>query len=203
MSILKTKAILAHKRYVMMNELDELEVIDASDTLESFTPTNLHAEDQKQKKTAKKRSQKPNSILKKPKSANNIVKNYSRALVNFALAKVAKPYLKLILNEKGLTFLEFQHFIDYDRRKVNCIKSLRNKLLITIKDCDTIVKCKNAFQNISVIFIKMFSVNWIYNSKISDKRTHLMCRFKILSRIKNPEYFTYLESPKVKVITAK
>jgi len=56
-----------------------------------------------------------------------------------------------------------------------------------------ITKFKRLFQVISEIFIKYFSVNWIFDSKVQYKQAHLKFRFKILRRIQNPELFTYLQ----------
>ena len=52
---------------------------------------------------------------------------------------------------------------------------------------------KRVFKAIGIIFIRDFTVNWVYNSKIADKLTHLKYRFKMLRRVQNPEFFTYLE----------
>jgi len=52
---------------------------------------------------------------------------------------------------------------------------------------------KKVFQEICIIFLKFFCVNWLYNSKISEKIAHLKYRFKLLRRVRNPQYFTYLK----------
>lgn len=133
------------------------------------------------------------STFKKPSSSNNIIKNYSRALTNFALSKVGRPYLNLMLQEAGIDFKFFSRFVRKNRQKINCIQSLRNKLLILENDPEKIIACKQTFQKISEVFLKYFSVNWIFSSKVCDKMTHVKYRFKILRRVRNPEYFTYLE----------
>ncbi len=71
------------------------------------------------------------------------------------------------------------------------ISSLRALLLADDEDEEMIIAIKEAFQYSAEIFVKYFSVNWIYNSKVGDKKNHLKARFKILRRIREPEYFTY------------
>ena len=133
------------------------------------------------------------------KGSNNIMKNYSRALVNFASSDLATPYLKRRkeeVDEDGETIPneEFQGMLNAKKEKINCIKSLRELLLVEHSDTRPIKAFKRTFRYICVIFINYFSVNWIFSSKISDKMGHLKYRFKILRRVRNPEYFTYLET---------
>ena len=126
------------------------------------------------------------------------MKNYSRALVNFALSTAAETYVSSSTQEHNITRAYFNRFIRKDKHKMNCIQSLRNKLLIFPEDTDGIARCKRVFQSACVAFMKYFSVNWIYNSKVSDKLTHLKYRFKILRRIQDPQHFTYLKEFKKK-----
>jgi len=126
-------------------------------------------------------------------SCKNIMKNYSRVLVKFALSKLAVPYLKVILYEEGVGLQDFLNFLKERRTKINCIKSLKELLLIEEKDPEKIKVIKKTFQKISEIFLKFFSVNWIFSSKVSDKLAHLKYRFKMLRRIQNPTYFSYLQ----------
>ena len=142
----------------------------------------------------KTNSRKPN----KPQSSNNIIKNYSRALINFALSEVAEPYVSLGIQEHNVTKAYYDRFIRKDKQKMNCIQSLRNKLLIFPDDTENISRCKKVFQSVCVAFLKYFSVNWIYSSKVNDKLTHLKYRFKILRRVQDPQYFTYLKEFKKK-----
>ncbi len=125
----------------------------------------------------------------------NIVKNYARAMINFALSEMSRPYLNKIIEEHNINLKEFKEFLLIQKEIINSIKTLRDALLIP--EGDEMTKqssLKRAFRAISEIFIKFFSVNWIFNSKINDKLLHLKYRYKILRRIRNPEHFTYLEN---------
>jgi len=126
-------------------------------------------------------------------SCKNIMKNFSRVLVKFALTKLAVPYLKVILSEEGVSLQEFLGFLKERRSKINCIKSLKELLLVEENDVEKMKVIKRTFQKISEIFLKYFSVNWIFSSKVSDKLAHLKYRFKMLRRIQNPSYFGYLQ----------
>ncbi len=124
----------------------------------------------------------------------NIVKNYARAMSNFALSKTALPYLQEILEIQGKVSLRgFKMFIKKNKEDITSIRRLRELLLITEEDAELVCGYKNVFKALSMVFLKSFSVNWIYASKVSDKLTHVKYRFKMMRRVENPEYFTYLE----------
>lgn len=135
----------------------------------------------------------PTSTPKGSTSCKNIMKNYSRALVKFALSKLAIPYLNDMLVSKAADVQTFRQFIKERRARINCIRSLKELLLIEKGDSERLKDIKTAFQQISEIFLKYFSVNWIFSSKVSDKLVHLKYRFKMLRRIRNPAYFAYLQ----------
>lgn len=132
---------------------------------------------------------------KQPQKNKNIVKNYARVMINFALSNMAYPYVQKVLEREGVDFKQFVTFVSVYKEDVTSIKTLREMLLVEEdKDTQAIAACKRTFKAISEIFIKFFCVNWIYNSKLADKSLHLSYRFKILRRIRNPEHFTYLEN---------
>jgi len=136
---------------------------------------------------------------KRPKRQSNInkniIKNYARAMLNFALSTISFPYLEILMKrEKGLSIEGFQAFLDEKKDEITSIRKLRGLLLVTEDDGEAVSGCKRVFKELCLIFIRDFSVNWIYHSKVSDKLTHVKYRFKILRRVQCPVYFTYLES---------
>jgi len=151
----------------------------------------------KVKKTSQKPSKKANSSKKsKPRRntiGNNIMKNYARAMVNFALSPMALSYLNRLIQSVPMTLNTFIEVLDGRKEKIHCIKSLREMLLIESHDSKQTAAFKKVFQGICEVFLKFFCVNWIYNSKVSDKTKHLKYRSKILRRVQSPQYFTYLE----------
>jgi len=114
-------------------------------------------------------------------------------MTNFALSRMAQPYLKSITARLGITSQSFSDYIAKRKKSANCIKKLRAMLPIGTDEKEEDLKFKIAFQEICIVFLKFFVVNWLYNSKIAEKVTHLKYRFKILRRVKNPQYFTYLK----------
>jgi len=136
----------------------------------------------------------PPTRKKEIQTNKNIVKNYARAMVNFTLSDMANSYLDKILTQENLELKQFKTFVAEQKEDINSIKTLREVLLISDEEESQIQAYKRAFRAISVIFIKFFSVNWIFNSKLGDKKLHLKYRFKILRRVRNPEHFTYLEN---------
>jgi hypothetical protein len=129
----------------------------------------------------------------KIRCAKNIAKNYGRAIGNFAVSDIAKPYILPILNQEGSDMKAFSDFVKATKSTIKGIDTFRALLMIHDTEEDNVVRCKKVFRKIGEVFIKYFSVNWIFSSKIIHKLTYLKFRFKILRRIKNPELFTYLK----------
>src|SRR5687768_14497863 len=58
-------------------------------------------------------------------SCNNIMKNYCRALTNFALSPIALPYLSKALQTEKIHMKDYRQFVEVRQPKVNCILRLR------------------------------------------------------------------------------
>lgn len=128
-------------------------------------------------------------------SRNNIMKNYSRAFIAFAQSPIAVPYLKPLLQRHLLEMEPFQEFVKSRQKFANCIKGLRDTLLlVTVSDSHEIGTIKVVFQQLCVVFLKFFCVNWIFSGKVVDKLAHLSYRLKLLRRVKNPADFICLEN---------
>ena len=130
----------------------------------------------------------------KIRCTKNIVKNYGRAIAKFACSEISLPYLIPILNEKGVSYKEAVTFFTKAKNNIQGIDTFRALVLVSEDDDSTEATCKEIFQRIGEIFIKYFSVNWIFHSKILHRMTYLKYRFKMLRRLKNPKLFTYLKS---------
>jgi len=175
-------------------------VSEAEDTL--TIPLNLSEpklQVQKENNRPKKAAKQPNQNASKVKrdqskpSSKNIVKNFGKAMCSFASSDLALPYLDQINAKKNVNIEHFQDHIHKKRDLIDSIDSLRTLLLITKLDDEVMMGFKKLFQAISVIFIKYFSVNWIFQGKMSHKQAHLRSRFKMLRRIKSPQHFTYFK----------
>ena len=125
-------------------------------------------------------------------SCDNIIKNYGRALTMFAISKMAEPYLSRLTNRYDFKLKAFRRFVKLRKKAANCIRKIREMLPMSCYQNDANYVYKQVFQEVSIIFLKFFCINWLYNSKINEKVEHLNYRFKIQRRIKDPEHFTYL-----------
>ena len=121
----------------------------------------------------------------------NIVKNFGKQCANYAIKRFSTKLLKCSLNSKEIPL--FRKYIKINMKKITNIKNFRELLLVSGADSPEIAKFKKIFQKTCEEFINFYSTNWIFNSsKIKDVRGHIDARFKLLRRIQNPEYFTYL-----------
>ena len=125
---------------------------------------------------------------------NNVMKNYARAMVRFALSPLADPYLEKMQAKYGILPGSFKKTLLSYKSQVNCIKGLRQILLINSEDSQELKTFKLVFQEMCIIFMKFFSVNWIFSGKMNEKQKYLQYRGKMLRRVQQPEHFTYLES---------
>ena len=130
---------------------------------------------------------------KRKSVGNNIMKNYCRALVNFGVSSLARPYLASEAETIGISYGKFLQILGSKKKNINCIKGLRGLLLQERRDTMNTKAFKTMFQRSCEVFLKYFCVNWIFNSKVDNKIKHLNYRYKILRRVRNPEHFTYLE----------
>lgn len=130
------------------------------------------------------------------RQTKNIVKNYGKAICKFSLSENALPYRDTFLQKEQVTFEDFRKFVEENKGSIDGLQHFRSLLLPGKKDDNAKAACKRIFRDVGVVFIKYFSVNWIFHSKIQHKDTHLKYRFKMLRRIKNPKLFTYLKSSK-------
>lgn len=189
MSILKFKISQALQR---QQRSDEQEV--------AMSPQNIQASKNVESIPRRLRTRITQPILPKtltPKgstSCKNVMKNYSRVFTIFALSPLSRRHLMPLLQKHKLELSSFIEFVSSQKEAVNCIKGLRDSLLL-VRDTDSeqVSAIKQVFQEICVVFLKFFCVNWIYHSKILDKTAHLSYRLKLLRKVKNPSSFINLE----------
>lgn len=99
--------------------------------------------------------------------------------------------------EKDHEEVTLEYFINYIKERkeeLDCIDRLKSMLLVSENDGKEEASLKRIFKKIGEIFIKYFSVNWIFGGRLRYKLSHLKFRHKMLRRLKNPELFTYLKS---------
>jgi len=126
-------------------------------------------------------------------ATKNIVKNYGKAICTFAVSHLALPYLHEIVGKHGLSVAEFVGYINTIKDSIDGLYRFRSIIMADKGDSEDLKAKKRVFVAISEVFIKNFSVNWIFHSKVFHKQAHLRFRFKMLRRIQNPQLFTYLK----------
>ena len=144
------------------------------------------------KKSGKGKKGRKGSYCQQISPTKNIIINYGRAIATFVTSKLALPYLQTYIDDGSMILKEFIDFINEEKVKIGGIQGLRSLLLVEDKDEPKIAIFKRVFKSLSEIFIKYFSVNWIIHGKVTHKLTYLKYRSKILRRVQNPEYFTYV-----------
>ena len=165
-----------------------------SDISDQSHTTNDNMPSRTKKSVSTKKT--PSRLLQEKKTANsakNIVKNFGRAMITFAISKLASPYIEKELKIHCIAEKEFIQYLYLRKENMDGISSLRGLLLVEEEDDMTTISIKKVFQWACEVFIKLFSVNWIFNSKLGDKMVHVKARFKILRRIRDPKNFTYLK----------
>ncbi len=146
----------------------------------------------KPKRASKSKQQVSSSDCEDGKATKNIPQNFGRAICNFALSDIGLPYVTPILEKEKLALAVFRSFMEDTKKSMRGVIHFREALLINKLDSEEAQALKRAFRDIGEIFIKYFSVNWIFNGKVNYKKACLKFRFKILRRIQNPELFTYI-----------
>lgn len=128
-------------------------------------------------------------------STKNIVKNYGRAICNFSVSPVAEMYLKDIIdkNAEEASIAEFVAYINENKERIDTIERFQQALLVNDDDESKDASIKRIFREIGIVFIKYFSVNWVFSGRLTYKMEHLKFQSKMLRRLKNPELFTYLK----------
>ncbi len=185
MGILKKKVAMANMRRQQQQAIQSCSIIEIPSL--SF-PLEQHQNPLKQEVETPKRGRRKCAI------GNNIMKNYCRALVNFGISPMAEAYVKQEEGEGPIITPEaFRAILNSKKKKVNCIKTLRALLLNDGRDSKEMRAFKPIFQRVCIVFLKFFCANWIFNSKVADKMKHLKYRGKMLRRVQNPQFFTYLE----------
>jgi len=200
MSILKHKILLAQKTKATQSTVKRKKKRTEAELLQSQNAqiTTTSSPETTPFISTRRRERNTEVIHTKDKgnSTKNIVKNYGSAIISFSYSELSKPYLEPFFQEYGVASKEFSDFVDQARTAVTGITSFRNMLLINEDDDEKCVACKHVFQKIAEVFIKYFSVNWIFSGKVTHKLIYLKYRGKMLRRIQNPELFIYLKSRK-------
>jgi hypothetical protein len=169
-------------------------------------PPNPKKPSRKQRKLRLKpqpkgKSSKRNTIIGLPITplkvleGKNIVKNYARAIWNFIMSKSAEIHIKDLIETNNYD-TNPEKFSKFTVDNKNCYESITNfKRILTVGNTESpdIQMSKYIFKQLAEIFVKYFSVNWIFSGRLQHRQTHLNARFIILRRIRDPELLENLK----------
>lgn len=186
-----SRTISYRNKKTLINESEEEFSEDSIDSVESI-PSKV------KKARTVSRGRKKRVSHQEELATKNMIKNYGRAISNFAASDLSVPYIEEDAKMMNINITSFKQYAYSLRDFIKGIEDFRNVLMITHKDSKEQVKYKKLFQISSVIFLKYFCVNWIFSGKISYKMEYLKYRCPLLRRIKEPSSFTYLKSIKLR-----
>ena len=139
---------------------------------------------QRRKNTMRK---KMNIKLQEPKRkftlTPKIMRNFGKAICEFMLSKKAIPSLDQLIKKENLDYKEFYDFLI---QSVEFFEQNGNFIALIIPqmtDDNKIKACKRVIKELSRIFVKYYSLNWILKSQDLKKECYLKCRIKVLNAI--------------------
>lgn len=171
------------------NETNEtLTKISVSQGFKNYSPPDFTVES-----SLFSMSSESQSMIITNSNTKNIVKNYGKAMCSFAASNLSLMYVLPLAEKEKIKIDRFKEYFRCKKELVGSIETFRNLYIEDNTDNPEIKAFKRVFKEVSIIFVKFFSVNWIFGGKLTQKQAHLKYRFKMLRRIRNPELFTYLK----------
>lgn len=133
---------------------------------------------------------KKNKIKKAKPQKNetkNIPKNYGKAIVSFI--ENNKELVKRVLSKfSSMTYISFMNILRARKNKINSIADLRSFWLES--DDDEFPKIARILSN---VFLRHFSLEYIFNSRISNFSGHVKYRARLIEALRDPEHFTSIK----------
>lgn len=163
-------------------------IVRASKTIKKV---EVKLDDKSSKKKKRKRLSKSRQLNLRTK---NIVKNYGKAIASFATSDLAVPYLEPMCIAEKVGVSAFVDYVVNRKEFLDNIENLRNSLVKASNDSSSEESYKKIFRKIAEVFLKYFSVNWIFSGRVIYKLEHLYFRGKMLRRIKRAESLSYSKS---------
>ena len=117
------------------------------------------------------------------KPTKNIIINFGKAILTFAMSDLAKEYIDRYFHKEGINIDSFNDFVSEMKPRISGYKNFEAAFWADEEDNEEIVFYKKALKMLGVVFMKYFSVNWIIHGKIAHKLVYLQNRFAILRRI--------------------
>ncbi len=153
----------------------------------------------KKSKSSARKKQKRNSEEEEKLATKNIIKNYGRAIANFALSDLFLPYVEEDRLKSQIDWDQFLDFAKTARDAIQNIETLRDSLIIKPEDSENEATFKKLFQKAGELFIKNYSLDWIFSGKLIYKEVYVRARDDLLKKILNPETLIAPSSPQNRI----
>ncbi len=118
-----------------------------------------------------------------------MMQNLTKGLILFILSDLALPYIEQIRKLSADNF-ETDNFLDYVKTQKELSSNSNCFQALFLSNYGSILEkiYKRTCQQIAVIFLKYFMVNWIFQSRLSNKQDYLRIRFKLIRMIKKVHF---------------
>ena len=116
----------------------------------------------------------------------NIPKNYLKAINSFIKSS---PYTKTVIRENNVSESNLRMNMKRLELRGNSIQTLRK--MWGSENMNN--KGRKCIRILSYIFMRKYSLSYIFNSKVKNYRTHLKYRKKLIEGIENPISFNHIK----------
>jgi len=120
-----------------------------------------------------------------PNLSRNITSIFFKAICNFMISGPSLPYLQPALLKENVQFDEFYDFVNQVKIERSRLIDFISALKPHMNDSDKILACKRTMKLMTIVFVKYFSLGWIFQEQEGFKMPFLKMRFKLLKRIRN------------------
>ncbi len=113
----------------------------------------------------------------------NMIINYGKAIFSFAMSDMAKKYIDQHFSNEKIDPTTFKDFLVEIKPRITGYNNFEAVFAVDEKDSEEIALYRRVLRILGVVFVKYFSVNWIFHGKVSHKMVYLKHRFSVLRRI--------------------
>lgn len=121
------------------------------------------------------------------KPTKNMIINYGKAIFSFAMSDLANEYIERYFRQESIHLPSFHEYLLQLKPMISGYKNFEGFFIIKETDNSQVVLYKKVLKKLGEIFMKYFSVNWIFHGKVAHKLVYLRHRHAILQRIMKPQ----------------
>jgi len=182
MRFLKNKIRLAEEAFQRKQQKNLLSPGKTSEISEPSTISSPITHGDRSKRTCSSYSE-PILASTFTKPTKNVVINYGKAILSFAMSGLAPEYISRYFSEEKIHLPSFHAFLLETKPKISGYKNFEGIFIAEEKDSPIVALYKKVLKMLGEVFVKYFSVNWIIHGKVAHKLVYLKHRYLILRRI--------------------